>query len=210
MKARSKVRLVKADSRRADHNREQARRLPPVERQSSRKARNFNPLTPCPTNEETLAVLGTKLVWLESELKRPYSQEQLEEIEAQARACRIAITTLERYIANQTSRELREEVQAVMYQEIVKRPRKAISKVPKTSGHGLRGKPEPYTGPGKPNGPKIGRKATLVTAWPESSEPMTGYKPLKWPNEYNGHSDGFRSWASKHPFRKNGNGNGRK
>jgi hypothetical protein len=115
-------------------------------------------------------------------------------------------------MANKAPRALREEIQEVMSEDIIKRSRKSRAKVPKTAGHGLRGKPEPYKGPGKPtNNASVGRKPTLITTWPaESPDHLTQHKPNKWPNEYNGSSDGFRSWRGKHPFGKNGNGNGRK
>lgn len=184
---KTKARLVKASAYGAKHNREQAQRIDDDaqshnngHRRRKRKARRFNPLIKIPSNEEKLQALRDKLDKVEADLLASTNGHKAG-LKAQAMACRKAINSLELRIARYTPRELREEVQADIHAETVDKVTKAKSKVPKTNGHGLRGKPEPYTGPGKPtNNISVGRKPTLVRAEPPAPVDKTKFnKPQR-------------------------------
>lgn len=203
---KTKARIVKASSYGARHNREQAQRIDDDvqshnngRKRRRRKARRFNPLTKIPSNEEKLKALREKLAKVEADLLASTNGHKAGLL-AQALACRKAINSLELRIARYVPRELREEVQANIHAETVERPRKAKSKVPKTNGHGLRGKPEPYTGPGKPtNNISTGRKPTLVRV-----EPPTPIDKTKFDKPCRADKHAFRAWVSGLPKRKKG------
>lgn len=89
-----------------------------------------------------------------------------------------------------------EEVKANFHRD-VHRPTKADAKVPKQGNHGFSRAEKPYTGPGKPRGPRVpGRPAVMRIEHQLPGDKMG----LNKPSRPEGHA--FRSWNSGSPKRK--------
>lgn len=190
-----KTRLVKASSDAADHNKWQAARIPtneaPPKRRKRERRKPFNPVLD-KSDEDILRELQARLLELDRQMKCiTCPPATLERLKAETKACFKAIKRVERRMADPSPKILREDVRSMMRSEVY-RVTKADARIPKTSGRGLRGKPEPYTGPGKPtNNIPAGRKPTIVFVEKQPTPDKLKFaKPLRSEN------GAFRTWVS--------------
>lgn len=188
-------RLVKAGSDDALHNLDQSERIDSKSKPSWTRGSEgaFNTLSG-----------NLKIELWESELKEwiwrlsspncsMYTEKQLRRFRRKAVACLEKIRAERQWQASKTPREVTEPIRNIQIAESSKsKPRKAISKLPKTKGFGLRTKEKPYKGPGAPKGPAPEKKPTFVTARnsPSDPPPQKGGSGDDW---YEGRTGNFRT-----------------
>lgn len=222
-----KSRLVKAGSKAAEHNLEQAQRIQDVAQTNGHKGHNgngnghhrsrkFNPLLQV-TNEDRLAEMKAEFKELEDkmscescppELVKAYNKQALELLQR--------ILSLQQYMAKKVPVRVREKAMELMgLTNMPKGKTKAKAKIPKQGNHGLRRGSPPYDGlhkqsskappvPGKPSIAYVGpskEPGPDKTAFNKPQKPTT---PKQRPGYLGEHHDAKKYGYTKEPWGKHG------